>query len=121
MLLFILFSINFVFKQKTVNNSIFYNLTCCLVFGMLLFCIYRTFCDKNMIVMLRLGYNINFNYFADIIAPMRVMLYCLALANVLLMLCDLKVLNKKALEEGIKPKKIADIPKEGKSVKNSKK
>lgn len=85
-LLFLLFSINIIFRQKSVNQCFFYNVTCCLVFVMLLFAIYRTFFDRNMVVMIRLGYDINFNYFADIIAPMRAMLYMLSLSNILLML-----------------------------------
>lgn len=85
-LLFILFAINMIFRQKSVNNCLFYNITCCLVFGMILFAVYRTFFDRNMVVMIRLGYNINFNYFADAIAPMRAMLYILSACNILLMI-----------------------------------
>ena len=85
-LLFIMFAINFIFKQKQVNQNTFYNITCVLVFAMLGFCIYRTFCDKNMIVLTRLGYDINFNYFADVIAPMKVLLYGLTVSDLLLML-----------------------------------
>lgn len=92
-LLFILFSINFVLRQKVVNECTFYNITCCLVLVMLLFAIYRTFNDRNMIMVIRLGYDINFNYFSDIIAPMKFMLYGLSASNILLMLSDLKVLN----------------------------
>lgn len=84
-LLFLLFSINFVLKQKSVNQCLFYNITCCLVFVFILFAVYRTFIDQNMIAFIRLGYRINFNYFADIIAPMRAMLYILCLCNLLLM------------------------------------
>ena len=102
-LLFILFSINFVLRQKTVSYCTFYNITCCLVFGMLLFAIYRTFNDKNMILMVRLGYNINFNYFADIIAPMKVMLYCLSVSNLLLMAVDFKIFNP-VVEKSVKKK-----------------
>lgn len=94
-ILFILFSINFVFKQKTVSECLFYNITCCLTFIMLLFCIYRSFNDQNMIAIIRLGYNINFNYFADIIAPMRAMLYILSVCNVFLMLEDFHYVPKK--------------------------
>ncbi len=85
-ILFILFAINMIFRQKNVNGCFFYNITCCLVFGMILFAVYRTFFDRNMVVMIRLGYDINFNYFADVIAPMRAMLYILCVCNVLLML-----------------------------------
>lgn len=94
-LLFILFAINIIFKQKSVNNCLFYNVTCCLAFLMLLFSVYRTFCDKNMIAIIRLGYNINFNYFADVIAPMKAMLYILSVSNVLLMLEDFHFVPKK--------------------------
>ena len=92
-LLFILFSINFVLRQKVVNECTFYNITCCLVLVMLLFAIYRTFNDRNMIMVIRLGYDINFNYFSDIIAPMKFMLYGLSASNILLMLSNLKILN----------------------------
>ena len=89
-----MFSINFVLKQKAVTQNIFYNLTCFLGLGVILFAIYRTLCDKNMIVMLRMGYNINFNYFADMIAPMKVILYGLSVSNILLILSETKVFDK---------------------------
>ncbi len=92
--LFIMFSINFILKQKAVTQNIFYNLTCFLGLGVILFAIYRTLCDKNMIVMLRMGYNINFNYFADMIAPMKVILYGLSVSNILLILSETKVFDK---------------------------
>lgn len=84
-LLFILFAINIIFRQKSVNHCFFYNVTCCLVFAMILFSIYRTFFDRNMVVMIRLGYDLNFNYFADMIAPIRAMLYILSVSNIFLM------------------------------------
>lgn len=99
-LLFVLFAVNFVLKQKSVNNCIFYNVTCCLVFLMILFAVFRTFTDQNMVLIIRLGYDINFNYFADIIAPMRAMLYMLCVSNVLLMVdgLDFNKLEKKLIE-----------------------
>lgn len=89
LLLFLLFAINFIFKQKKVSQNFFYNITCCFVFIFILFAVYRTFMDQNMVVMIRLGYHINFNYFADIIAPMKVMLYILCVCNVFLMIQDI--------------------------------
>lgn len=84
--LFMAFSINIVLRQKRVNNCIFYNLTCCLVFAMLIFCGYRAMTDEYMLLYIRLGnYNINFNYYADIIAPLKVMLYLLSISNLMLM------------------------------------
>lgn len=103
-LLFILFSINIIFRQKSVNGCIFYNITCCLVFSVILFAAFRTFNDKNMVIILRLGYNINFNYFADIIAPMRAMLYLLSASNILLMVdgrLKRKIIEKKNKEVAV--------------------
>lgn len=95
LLLFILFSINVICRQKSVTDNLFYNITCCFVFIMILFAVYRTFFDNNMVIMMRLGYNMNFNYFADIIAPMRAMLYILCVSNVLLMFEDFSFMKKK--------------------------
>ena len=121
-LLFILFSINFIFKQKTVNNCFFFNLTCCLTLSMLGFAIFRTFCDKNMIVLIRLGYDINFNYFADIIAPMKVMLYVLCICDVGLMISDIdfnKLLKIEVVEE--EPPKKKETSKVKETTKTKKK
>ena len=94
-LLFILFCINFILRQKQVNQNCFYNITCILVFCMLGFAIFRTFYDKNMVVLTRLGYDINFNYFADVIAPMKVLLYGLCITNVLLIFSGMDFNKKK--------------------------
>lgn len=117
-LLFILFAINIIFKQKSVNNCLFYNITCCLVFLMLLFAVYRTFFDRNMVVMIRLGYDINFNYFADIIAPMRAMLYMLSLSNVLLMIENVqwKPKKKEVIVDTDLNKKVIKTTKNGVNV-----
>lgn len=104
-LLFILFSVNFIFKQDSVNNNLFYNIVCNLAFGMLGFCIFRTLCDKNMIIILRQGYDINFNYFADIIAPMKFILYGLSFSNILLMLDGSKFINKNSVNKDVKSKR----------------
>lgn len=117
-LLFILFAINIIFKQKSVNDCFFYNITCCLVFGMLLFAVYRTFFDRNMVVMIRLGYDINFNYFADVIAPMRAMLYILSVSNVLLMFEDFnwKPKKKEVIVDTDLDKKVIESTKNGVNV-----
>lgn len=93
--LFLLFSINFILRQKKVNNCMFYNITCCLVFVMLIFCGYRAMTDEYMLLYIRLGdYHINFNYYADIIAPMKVMLYLLCISNILLMFTGKAEINE---------------------------
>lgn len=98
-LLFLLFSINLILRQKSVMQCTFYNITCCLVLTMVLFTVYRTLFDSNMVAFIRLGYNINFNYFADMIAPIKAMLYILCVVNILLMFNAIDF--KKKMEAGL--------------------
>lgn len=93
-LLLLLFIINFVLGQKSVNNCLFYNITCCFAFVVILFAVYRSFFDQNMVMIEKLGYNINFNYFADVIAPMKLMLYLLCVSNIGLMLAGINIRKK---------------------------
>lgn len=86
LLLFILFAINMLCNQKRITSNLFYNLTCCFVFAVILFIEYRTLFDTNMIANSRLGYNINFNYFADNINAIKVMIIGLIVGNLLFML-----------------------------------
>ena len=85
-ILLILSIINAFLTQKNVTNNIFYNITSFIVMLVIgIFC-YRALLDKNMYLWHKYGYNINFNYFADQIAPIKVMLYGLSFANVILMI-----------------------------------
>ena len=108
-LLFILFAVNFIFKQDSVNQNTFYNIVCVLALVTIGVAIFRTLTDRNMIVMIRMGYDINFNYFADFIAPMRIFLYSLSAANVLLMVSGMNF-------EKLLPQKEKEIPKETKKT-----
>ena len=85
-LLFILFSINLILNQKEVMKNTFYNITCCLVFIMVLFVIYRTLFDRNMIYYIRLGYDINFNYFMGMLTPIKNLIYLLSISNIILII-----------------------------------
>lgn len=85
LIIFILFCVNLVARQKGVLNNLFYNICCCLVFAVLCYCGYRAIFDKNMIMNERMGYNINFNYYSDVISPMKIMLYGLSVANICFM------------------------------------
>jgi hypothetical protein len=114
LLLFLLFSINFIFKQKSVNDNFFFNITCCLVFSMLLFTIFRTLTDKNMIVMIRLGYDINFNYFADMIAPMRMMLYVLCASDICLIISGMDLGKIFGIQEELETKTQVETKQEEK-------
>ena len=62
LLIFLLFVINLLFKQKGVNNNIFYNLTSCIVFATIILVGYRAFADKNMVLNEKYGYGVDFNY-----------------------------------------------------------
>lgn len=85
LLLFILFAVNMIMDQKVVKDNFFYNFTCCLVFVLFIYVGYRAVGDNFMVAKIRLGYNINFNYYSDMISPLQVMLYALSAANVFLM------------------------------------
>lgn len=84
-IIFVLFCVNMIGRQKSVNDNIFYNITCCLVFGLIIFVGYRAIFDVNMVANIKLGYNINFNYYADMVSPINIMLFALSISNVLLM------------------------------------
>jgi len=98
-LLLLLFIVNIILGQKSVNKCLFYNITCCFTFAVILFAVYRSFFDQNMVMIEKLGYNINFNYFADVIAPMKIMLYILSIANICLMLSGISI--KKEVSETV--------------------
>lgn len=85
-MIFILFCTNFLFNKKKVQKNLFYNITCCLVFSLIIFVDYRTIFDTYMLANSKLGYNINFNYFNDFLIPLKIMLYGLSIINVLLMI-----------------------------------
>ncbi len=90
-ILLIIFFINIIFRQKSVNSNLFYNLTCCLVFSTTIVVGIRAICDTNMILNRVMGYNINFIYFSDYIAFMKILVYGLCISNILFMVC----INKK--------------------------
>ena len=86
LLLIILNIINMFLKQNNVKDNLFYNTTAFLVMIVItVFCL-RALFDQNMFLWHKYGYNMKFNYFADQIAPMKVMLYGLSIANVVLMI-----------------------------------
>lgn len=86
-ILLIIFFINIIFRQKSVNNNLFYNLTCCLVFSTTIVVGIRAIYDTNMILNKVMGYNINFIYFSDYIAFMKLLVYGLCISNLLFMIC----------------------------------
>lgn len=85
-LLLILLVINSILKQENVYNNLFYNITSFIIMITIFIFVYRALFDQNMYLWHKYGYNINFNYFADQIAPIKIMLYGLSFANVLLII-----------------------------------
>ena len=84
-LLLLLFFINITVKQRTVNDNIFYNFTCCLVFSCICIVGLRSIFDTNMLLNKIMGYGINFSYFSDFIPFMKIMIYGLVISNVFFM------------------------------------
>lgn len=106
-ILLFLFILNFIFKQKAVNGCLFYNISCCIAFSVILLSAYRSIFDENMVMILKLGYHINFNYFADVIAPMKSMLYLLIIANIILMIIGI-LTSKTNHKNKLEVKKISE-------------
>ena len=105
LLLIILNIINMFLKQNNVKDNLFYNTTAFLVMIVItVFCL-RALFDQNMFLWHKYGYNMNFNYFSDQIAPMKVMLYGLSIANVVLMI-DGYIKSENKSEKNLKVKKI---------------
>ncbi len=100
LILFILFSINLVLNQKAVKNDLFYNFTCCFVFALFIYVGYRAVFDSYMVARIPLGYEINFNYYSDMISPLQIMLYGLSASNILLMFTGTK--KKEKVESTVK-------------------
>ena len=93
-LLLILFVLNMIFRQSSVSDNIFYNLTCCLVLGTIIFVDLRSVLDTNMVLNAKYGYDIDFKFFDNFIAYIKIMLYGLSIANILFMVRERKRVEK---------------------------
>lgn len=83
-ILFILFFINLILRQKGITKNIFYNLTCVLALSTIIFIGLRSMFDTNLIFNERFGYGINFVYFNDNIQFIKLILYGLCIGNIFL-------------------------------------
>ena len=104
-LVFIIISlVNLFFKHETVKDNIFFNITSLITSITIgIFC-YRAIMDQNMLFWHKYGYNMNFNYFADQLAAVKVMLYGLSIADIILIISgSIKIeeekVNKKLLKK----------------------
>ena len=82
-ILIIIWLLNLLLNHEKIQNNIFYNITSMLVVCTIFIFCYRAIFDENMLFWHKYGYKINFNYFSDQIAPIKVMLYGLSIANIL--------------------------------------
>lgn len=85
LLVLVIFSINIIARQKSVNQNIFYNLTCCIAFSVIVVVCIRAIYDKNMVLNEIMGYEINFSYFNDFLVFMKVLMYGMFLGNIFFM------------------------------------
>ena len=98
-ILLIIFIINMAFEQVGVIKSLFYNLTCCLVFATIICVALRAVFDTNMVLNEKYGYGIDFNFFDNFIAYIKIMLYGLLIANILFMFREKDDIKSNELNE----------------------
>ena len=83
---------------KKGNKNLFYNLTSCLVFVTIVLVALRAILDTNMVLNGKYGYGIDFNFFANFVAYIKIMLYGLSIANILFMIRERKRTIEKSKE-----------------------
>lgn len=93
--LLMLFVINISGKEATINDNIFYNITCIVVMVAILYMELRAMFDQNMVLWHKTNYHINFDYFKSQLSSIRVMLYGLSFANLLLIVEETVLGDKK--------------------------
>lgn len=89
-ILFILSILNVILHQDRVNKNIFYNITSCLVFATAIWVGYRAMFDKNMVLNEKYGYGIDFNYYNNFIAYLKIMITGLCIGNIFFMFKEKK-------------------------------
>lgn len=106
LVLFLLMSFNMIFRQKQVTNNLFFNLTACLVFGVFVFVGYRTLMDEAMVTRYLTDYNIAFQYFSDMVAPLNAMMYLLIASDIFLIFTKKEEEKKELVENKQEEKKV---------------
>ncbi len=95
-LLLILFFVNLTFKMQDVLDNMFYNSGCTLSLLSIVYLIYRTMCDKNMLYYYKDG-NLNFTYFDEQINYIKIVLYLMIIINIILIVINYLSKKKKRL------------------------
>ena len=87
-LLMCLIIFNIFGHHDEVKNNLFYNITSFIVMITIsIFCL-RALLDQNMIFWHKYSYSMNFNYFADQLSAVKIMLYGLSIGNILLIIAN---------------------------------
>ncbi len=107
LLILVIFLVNIFLKQKWITNNLFYNLVCCLVFATSIVICIRSIYDKNMLLNGIMGYGVNFNYFSDYLAFMKIMMYGLIIGNLFFMAHEREIIKDKPL----KTEEVSEIAK----------
>ena len=105
-LVFIIISIiNLFHKHDSIYDNTFFNITSLItMLTIAVFC-YRALMDQNMLFWHKYGYKMNFNYFADQLSAVKVMLYGLSIADIILIISasikpeESKNMNKKTIKK----------------------
>ena len=95
-ILLILFFVNLTFKMQDVLDNMFYNSGCTLSLLSIVYLIYRTMCDKNMLYYYKDG-NLNFTYFDEQINYIKIVLYLMIIINIILIVINYLSKKKKRL------------------------
>lgn len=100
-ILLVLLMLNMIFNQKTVRDNILYNITSNLIFATIGIVALRAMFDNHLIISTLNSYHMDFNFFANFLPFLKIMLYGLCISNVLLMFH----ISQKNTDKGKKRKK----------------
>ena len=85
-LLMSLYFINYINKHHTVNDNVAYKIVSLFSLIVILYILYRSIFDDNLILWHKTNYHINFDYFNNNLLPMNLILYGLSLVNIILII-----------------------------------
>lgn len=84
----VVFIANLFIKNKNVSDNLFFNFVSFMVFVLIILICYRAMFDTNMLLYHKYDIKYNPSFFSDNLSAVKVMLYMLGAANILLLTCD---------------------------------
>lgn len=88
-LVLVVFIVNLFVKGKNVRENLFFNFVSCFVFVVSIIICLRAMLDKNMILFYKYQINFNPSFFADNLSAIEILLYMIAVSDIILIICDL--------------------------------